>query len=63
MAVALDQVTRALDAGQPPDKAQDIAIKAASDAPISPPVLSGAPSGRLSKPAVGEKPSTAANEE
>ena len=61
--MALDQITRGLDAGQPPNKAQDIAIKAASDAPISPPVLVGAPSGRLSKYAVGEKPSTAVNEE
>ena len=39
VAVALDQVTKALDAGKAPRQAQDMAMRAASDAPISPPVL------------------------
>ena len=39
VAVALDQVTKALDAGKAPQQAQDMAIRVASDAPINPPVL------------------------
>ena len=39
VAVALDQVTKALDAGQAPHQAQDMALRVASDAPINPPVL------------------------
>ena len=60
VAVALDQVTRVLEAGQPPEKAQDTIIKAASDALINPLVLTP---GRLSKSAAAAKSSTAANEE
>ncbi len=39
VAVALDQVTKALDAGKAPQQAQDMAMRVASDAPINPPVL------------------------
>ena len=39
VAVALDQVTKALDAGKAPQQAQDMALRVASDAPINPPVL------------------------
>ena len=58
--MALDQVTRVLDGGQPAGKAQDTIIKAASDAPFHPLVLTP---GRLSKSAAAAEPSTAANEE
>jgi hypothetical protein len=39
VAVALDQVTKALDAGQQPEKAQELAVEQARKAPINPPVL------------------------
>lgn len=39
VAVALDQVTKALDAGQQPEKAQEMAVDQAKKAPINPPVL------------------------
>ena len=39
VAVALDQVTKALDAGKAPQQAQDMAMRVASDALINPPVL------------------------
>lgn len=39
VAVALDQVTKALDAGQAPRQAQNLALRVASDMPINAPVL------------------------
>ena len=49
VAVALDQVTKALDAGQQPEKAQEMAVEQeARKAPINPLVLAaGTPAGPL----------------
>ncbi len=44
--MALDQVTKALDAGQQPEKAQEMAVEQARKVPINPPVLAvGTPAG------------------